>query len=43
MAVFGMGFPTTQISDGQPQPPKGTLPQTFTDIADRQAQRIHDR
>jgi hypothetical protein len=43
MAVFGMGFPTRQISDGQPPPPKGTLPQTFTEIADRQAQRIYDR
>jgi hypothetical protein len=42
MAVFGMGFPAIQISDGQPSPPKGSLPQTFTEIADRQAQRIHD-
>jgi hypothetical protein len=42
MAVFGMGFPTIQISDGQPPPPKGSLPHTFTEIADRQAQRIHD-
>ena len=42
MAVFGMGFPTIQISTGQPPPPKGSLPQTFTDIAGRQAQRIHE-
>ena len=42
MAVFGIGFPTIQISDGQPPPPKGSLPQTFTEIADRQAQRIND-
>jgi hypothetical protein len=42
MAVFGMGFPTMQISEGQPPPPKGSLPQTFTDIAGRQAQRIQD-
>jgi hypothetical protein len=43
MAVFGMGFPTKQISEGQPPPPKGSLAQTFTEIADRQAQRIQDR
>ncbi|MBV9515131.1 MAG: hypothetical protein JO280_13995 [Mycobacteriaceae bacterium] len=42
MAVFGMGLPTIQISTGQPPPPNGSLPQTFTEIADRQAQRIHD-
>jgi hypothetical protein len=42
MAVFGMGFPTIQISEGQPPPPKGSLPQTFTDIAGRQAQHIQD-
>jgi hypothetical protein len=42
MAVFGMGFPTAQINEGQPPPPKGSLPQTFTEIADRQAQRIQD-
>src|SRR5262249_5091174 len=42
MAVFGMAFPATQISQGQPPPPNGSLPQTFTEIADRQAQRIQD-
>ncbi len=42
MAVFGIAFPTIQIGEGQPPPPKGTLPQTFTEIAERQAQRIED-
>jgi hypothetical protein len=42
MAVFGMAFPTMQVSEGQPPPPKGSLPQTFTEIADRQARRIQD-
>ena len=42
MAVFGIAFPTMQLSDGNPPPPKASLPQTFTEIADRQAQRIHD-
>ncbi len=40
MAVFGIAFPTTQVAPGNPPPPKATLPQTFLDIADRQAQRI---
>ena len=42
MAVFGIAFPTMQISDGQPPPPNGPLPQTLTEIAYRQAQRIQD-
>jgi hypothetical protein len=42
MAVFGIAFPTMQLSDGNPPPPKASLPQTFTEIADRQAQRIQD-
>lgn len=41
MAVFGIAFPTTQVSEGA-VPPKASLPQTFTEIADRQAQRISD-
>ncbi|HXL60187.1 MAG TPA: hypothetical protein VN959_05870 [Mycobacterium sp.] len=42
MAVFGIAFPTMQLSDGNPPPPKASLPQTFTEIVDRQAQRIQD-
>ena len=42
MAVFGIAFPTMQLTDGNPPPPKASLPQTFTEIADRQAQRIQD-
>jgi hypothetical protein len=42
MAVFGIAFPTMQLTDGSPPAPKASLPQTFTEIADRQAQRIHD-
>ena len=42
MAVFGIAFPTRQLTDGNPPPPKASLPQTFTEIADRQAQRIQD-
>lgn len=42
MAVFGIAFPTMQLSGGEPEPPKASLPQTFTEIADRQAQRIED-
>lgn len=42
MAVFGIAFPTMQLSDGNPPPPKASLPQTFTEIADRQAQRMQD-
>ena len=42
MAVFGIAFPTMQLSDGNPPPPKASLPQTFTEIADHQAQRIKD-
>ena len=42
MSVFGIAFPTMQLTDGNPAPPKASLPQTFTEIADRQAQRIQD-
>jgi hypothetical protein len=42
MAVFGIAFRTMQLSDGNPPPPKASLPQTFTEIADRQAQRIQN-
>ena len=42
MAVFGIAFPTTQLATGQQSAPKASLPQTFIDIADRQAQRIRD-
>lgn len=42
MAAFGIAFPTTQVSEGSPPPPKASVPQTFLDIADRQAQRIQD-
>lgn len=42
MAVFGIAFPTRQLTGGNPPPPNASLPQTFTEIADRQAQRIHD-
>ena len=42
MAVFGIAFPTTQLANGQQAAPKASLPQTFIEIADRQAQRIRD-
>lgn len=42
MSVFGIAFPTTQLAAGQQQAPKASLPQTFTEIAQRQAQRIRD-
>lgn len=42
MAVFGIAFPTMQMDSGNPPPPKASLPQTFTELADRQAQRIED-
>lgn len=42
MAVFGIAFPAGQLGPRQPSLPKASLPQTFTDIADRQAQRIKD-
>ncbi len=41
-AVFGIAFPTTQLATGQPSAPKASLPQTFIEITDRQAQRIRD-
>lgn len=40
MSVFGIAFPTTQLGPDQQPVPKAALPQTFTDIVDRQAQRI---
>lgn len=42
MAVFGIAFPTTQLAAGQESAPKASLPQTFIETADRQAQRIRD-
>ena len=42
MAVFGIALPTTQLAAGQESAPKASLPQTFLEIADRQAQRIRD-
>jgi hypothetical protein len=42
MAVFGIAFPAMQSVPGQPDAPKALLPQTFTEIADKQAQRIRD-
>ena len=42
MAVFGTAAATTQMAADQQSAPKATLPQTFTDIADKQAQRIRD-
>lgn len=39
MAVFGIAFPTTESGADQ-SAPKASLPQTFTDIADKQAKRI---
>ena len=42
MAVFGIAFPTTQLGTGQPHVPKASLPQTFIEIADRQARRVRD-
>jgi hypothetical protein len=40
MAVFGIAFPMKEIGTEQPAAPKATLPQTFLDVADRQAGRI---
>jgi hypothetical protein len=40
MAVFGTASATTQMASDQQSGPKATLPQTFTEIADKQAQRI---
>ena len=42
MSVFGMASATTQVTTSQQSAPKATLPQTFTQIADKQAQRIRD-
>lgn len=42
MAVFGIAYPTTQLAKRQQAAPKASLPQTFIEIADRQAQRIRD-
>jgi len=42
MAVFGIAFATMQLSGTESAPPKASLPQTFTEVADRQAQRIED-
>jgi hypothetical protein len=40
MGIFGIAFPTGQLGSRQQSLPKATLPQTFTEIVDRQAQRI---
>ena len=40
MGLFGIAFPTTGVAPGSPEPPKATLPQTFLEIVDKQAQRI---
>jgi hypothetical protein len=40
MGVFGIAFPTPQLGATQSPHPKASLPQTFTEIVDRQAQRI---
>jgi hypothetical protein len=40
MGIFGIAFPTGQLGASQQSPPKATLPQTFTEIVDRQVQRI---
>jgi hypothetical protein len=42
MSVFGIAFPTTQLGPEHQPIPKASLPQTFTEITDRQAQRIQD-
>jgi hypothetical protein len=42
MAVFGIAFPAMQSVPGEPDVPKASLPQTFIEIADKQAQRIQD-
>jgi len=42
MAVFGIAVPTTQLATGRQSAPKASLPQTFIEIADLQAQRIRD-
>jgi hypothetical protein len=42
MAVFGIAFASTQLANGQTSAPKASLPQTFIEIADRQAKRIQD-
>lgn len=40
MGLFGIAFPTTGVAPGAVAPPKATLPQTFLEIVDKQAQRI---
>jgi hypothetical protein len=42
MSVFGIAFPAMQSVPGEPPAPKASLPQTFTEIADKQAQRIQN-
>lgn len=40
MAVFGMAFPTMQVEPQQPPLPKATLPQTFIDVVNNQADKM---
>ena len=42
MAVFGMAFPTKQLVPQQPPLVKATLPQTFSDLVNRQADKVRD-
>jgi hypothetical protein len=42
MAVFGIALPSRQLASGQTSAPKASLPQTFIEIAERQAKRIQD-
>jgi hypothetical protein len=39
-AVFGIAFPTKQMTTEPPLPPKASLPQTFLDIVHQQADRV---
>ena len=40
MAVFGIAFPTRQLDPQQPPLAKATLPQTFVDVVNRQADKV---
>jgi hypothetical protein len=40
MAVFGMAFPAKHLEPGQPHLAEATLPQTFVDIVNKQADKV---
>jgi hypothetical protein len=40
MAVFGIAFPTKQLAPQEPPQAKATLPQTFVDLVNKQADKL---